>query len=163
MKVFVITGILAVGVASTASSQTQRRDLVRACVEVSTAELQMASKGSERKAGGVTCPSGDIVGFPPRERRHNRSGEISVSAPPDRVICPGSVPQVTDVSDNGGSRGNVVISPNARTASVPVSCSGAGVGAGRRWFNATLVIQTCVMITEEMILDATLECAEKLQ
>ena len=145
-----------------AFAQNDRRALVRQCVSETTSRLQAESSREVIGSGGVTCPQGDIVGFPPRTRKHDRSGRIAVSAGAGRVICPGSMPEVRNVSDNGGSRGNFEFDALRENVSIAVSCRGSGPGGGRRWFNADLVAQSCVRITEDMILDATLNCAQSV-
>lgn len=158
--IFTISAVISVS--QIAYAQSDRRQLIRQCVEVTTSEQQIASASTVESSGGVTCPSGDVVGFPPRERKHNRNGTITVPMGGGRIVCPGTVPQLVNVSDNGGSSGNFQFATDGTSVSVPISCRGAGVGQGRRWFNATLQARSCVRITEDMILDATLECAEKL-
>ena len=161
MRIF-LSIILVFLLAQPAISQNTRRDLVRKCVSQTTSDLQAQSARNVVASGGVTCPQGDVVGFPPRTRTHNRSGRITVSAGSGRVICPGSIPSVTNVSDNGGSRGNFEFDSLRETVSIAISCRGSGPGGGRRWFNADLSAQSCVKITEDMILDATLTCAQSV-
>ena len=163
LRTFFISTLLAtVFFSHDTHAQSERRQLIRQCVEITTSEQQISSAITVENSGGVTCPPGDIVGFPPRERKHNRSGSISVQMGSGRVVCPGTVPELTNVSDNGGHRGNYQFATDGTSVSLQISCSGAGVGQGRRWFNATLRARSCVRITEDMILDATLACAEKL-
>jgi len=145
-----------------ADVHAQVRDLVRACVQEETASIQRKSAKSASQSGGVTCPSGDIVGFPPRARKHNRDDRITIHAGNGRMICPGTVPSLSDVSDNGGGHDNYEFSQDRSSVSVKIYCRGASPGNGRRWFNATLNARTCLRITEEILLDVTLTCAERL-
>ncbi len=143
-------------------SQDTKKELIRSCVKQASQELQTNSARDVAASGGVTCPSGDIVGFPPRSRKHNRSSTISVAAGSGRLICPGTIPTIRNESSNGGSRGNFTFDANRDRVLMTVSCSGAGPGSGRRWYNADLVAKSCVKITDEIVLDLTLECAAKL-
>lgn len=156
--------VLVLFVSATAvAAQDGRRELIRACVGETSQLRQSSTAQVIARSGGVTCPAADVVGFPPRERKHDRSATLVVDAGPGRVICPGTSPFVRNVSDNGGTQGNVQIDEHRTSASLFIGCSGAGLGAGRRWYNAELVAQSCSMITEDMLLDITLECAAKLE
>ncbi|WP_417688561.1 hypothetical protein [Roseibium sp.] len=143
-------------------AQGSKRELIAACVKVRTQEIQRESATRISSNGNVTCPAGDVVGFPPRERKHNRSARISVQAGGGRIICSHVVPEVNEKSNNGGRRGNFEFSPDNTGVSIAIACNGAGIGQGRRWYDADLVAHSCLRIDQDMILDATLECAAKL-
>ena len=85
--------------------------------------------------GEITCPSGDIVGFPPRIRRSDRKGSVSYTAPEGTIIQDRSLKSIVieNVSQNNGSYGSPSISSDARTVSVPIACAGKGPGVGRSW------------------------------
>ena len=91
----------------TVHAQSNKEDLIKACVKDQLSSLQMSSSQVESFVSpGVTCPAADVVGFPPKERKHNRSGEIRLAMPEGRTLCPGTIPQLLNVSDNGGGHGN---------------------------------------------------------
>jgi hypothetical protein len=107
-------------------------DAIDDCVEAKQRAYEQPKAFS--KSGRVTCPPADIVGFPPRERKHNRNATIVYEAPTGFSIKNNSVSsiQVKSVSDNSGSVGNLSLQGNSRV-SVNISCSGRGVGQGRAW------------------------------
>jgi hypothetical protein len=87
------------------------------------------------QVGEITCPSGDVVGFPPRNRRNDRSSTISFAAPAGFAIKNDSINSVSieNVSQNNGSFGRPTITSDGSTVSVPIACNGKGVGEGRSW------------------------------
>lgn len=107
-------------------------DAIDDCVEAKQRAYEQPKAFS--KSGRVTCPSGDIVGFPPRERKHSRNVTIVYEAPTGFSIRNDSVSsiQVKSVSDNNGSVGNLSVQSESRV-SVNISCRGKGVGQGRAW------------------------------
>ncbi|MEM6757843.1 MAG: hypothetical protein AAF601_00040 [Pseudomonadota bacterium] len=140
-----------------------KRSLAVNCVNAATLAYQQESAREVVAKGGVTCPAGDIVGFPPKTRKHNRNSTITLAAGTGRVICPGTTPTVRNVSSNNGTRGNFEFAADRSSVSMPISCRGASPGQGRRWFNAEVVAQSCPAATEEVTLQVTRDCAAKLR
>ena len=145
-----------------AIGQSGKIELIKDCVKSQTTEIQNNSSLLVKKRGRVECKSAAIVGFPPRVKKYNNNGGISVEAGEGRIICLGRELELVNVSDNGGGNRNFEIPRDRRSVSVPIHCRGAGIGQGRRWYEATLQAYSCLSITDEMILDHTLECAAKL-
>ncbi|MGY2811967.1 hypothetical protein [Bradyrhizobium sp. USDA 4506] len=87
--------------------------------------------------GEITCPAGDVVGFPPRIRRDDRSGAVTYTAPAGTIIQNRSLDAITveNISQNNGRYGQPKISADNRTVTVPVACDGKGPGEGRAWQN----------------------------
>jgi hypothetical protein len=85
--------------------------------------------------GEITCPAGDIVGFPPRIRRDDRSGSVAYTAPAGSIILNRSINsiKIENVSQNNGRYGTPSISGDGRTVAVPIACDGKGPGEGRSW------------------------------
>jgi len=112
-----------------------RSDELDACM----AKLQKANEDAQtfERVGEITCPAGDVVGFPPRVRRNDRSSVVSFAAPPGFGIKNDSVDSISiqDVSQNNGSFGRPTISKDGTTVSVPIACNGKSPGEGRSWQN----------------------------
>ncbi|MGC1497152.1 MAG: hypothetical protein WA790_15175 [Sulfitobacter sp.] len=139
-----------------------KKDLIRQCVQQEVLDFQKRSEKSVSARGDTTCPAGDVVGFPPKRRKHNRAGEIVLRAGSGRLFCDWTRPALKDVSDNGGYQGNFVYSKNKDEIRLSYGCNGAGVGQGRRWWKGTLTANSCASVTQELLLDLTLKCAAKL-
>ena len=107
------------------SDQSGKKQLILDCVRVTLDTVQQKSANYVETTGEVTCPSADLVGFPPRERKHNRNGTISLQMENDRVVCPGSIPELGIVSDNGGGHGKFDLTNDLSSVSVPIHCFGA--------------------------------------
>lgn len=138
-------------------------ELVRQCVRGELSQFQQTGPIRVEATGEVTCPAGDIVGFPPRFRTHDRRSTIVIKAGEGRVFCPDSVPVLEGESNNGGIRGNFTLNQQKTEISMPIGCNGAQVSQGRRWYKGTLSAYSCPMVTEEVILNLTLKCAERLK
>lgn len=153
MKRFYLFSLVALGLSTTTAAAQ-----VEQCVRQKIAAAEQRQNISN--SGSVTCPAGDIVGFPPREQKHNRSGEVCITAPNGRVLVNENATSIVarPVSDNGGSMSALNIK-SERQACVSISCSGAGVGQGRRWMEAAVSGQTKRSIPSDDIIQMTLECA----
>jgi hypothetical protein len=112
-----------------------RADEIDQCI----ADKQAAAEAPQQftQPGEITCPAGDVVGFPPRIRRNDRSGTVSYTSPEGTIIRNRSIDAitVTNVSQNNGSYGTPSISGDGRTVTVPIACNGKGPGEGRSWQN----------------------------
>ncbi len=138
------------------AQDAERRELVNACV-AQRVSLFLQDNAREISAdGGVTCPSADFTNF--SERRHNRSGEIRLTSPVGWQLCEGTSPRLITVSDNGGAAGNFTITADRTSVSIPVSCSGAGIGGGRRWYNGTIAADICPILSDQERVDIVYEC-----
>ncbi|MEL7092960.1 MAG: hypothetical protein AAFN94_14605 [Pseudomonadota bacterium] len=157
------TALLALLSTPLSADNHSKRSLALDCIAQAKRAYQMDNARDVVAKGGVTCPAGDIVGFPPKSRKHNRNGTITVAAGTGREICPGTTPEVRNVSTNNGSRGEFSYSSDRSTVSMPISCRGASPGQGRRWYNAELVAQSCPAITDAVELRLTRNCAVKLR
>jgi len=132
---------------------------VDACVQRKIAAVEQRQPISNR--GGVTCGSADVVGFPPRERKHDASGQICLTAPEGRALVNERVTSITvDVlSNNGGEHGNV-IAKDEKQACVHISCRGAGLGQGRRWIEISLRGETKASISQPALIEMAVSCAQ---
>jgi len=108
-------------------------DEIDACM--SNLQKQYEAPQEFSQPGEITCGSADVVGFPPRIRRHDASGSVSFTAPDGMVIRNRSVNaiQIENVSQNNGRFGSPSVSADNRTVTVPISCDGKGIGEGRAW------------------------------
>jgi len=115
------------------------------------------------QSGSVTCPSGDIVGFPPRSRKHNRNGTITYTAPTGYVIEDKSVNSIVieNVSSNNGTHGAVNINAEKTSVSVQISCSGKSVGQGRAWQNINIKGAIVQAPSTEQIKQWVLQCVRE--
>jgi hypothetical protein len=114
--------------------------------------------------GDITCPAGDISGFPPRLRRHDRQGTVSFTAPAGFVIENRAISSVVVqvVSSNNGTTGSPSLSPDARTITVPISCQGRGPGEGRAWHSVRVVGSIVRNAPPEMQKRWAIECVRCL-
>lgn len=125
------TTALMIGFAITA--RLAAADEIDECM--SNLQKQFEAPQEFSQPGEVTCGSADVVGFPPRIRRHDASGNVSFTAPDGMVIRNQSLNaiQIENISQNNGRFGSPSISADNRTVTVPVSCDGKGIGEGRAW------------------------------
>jgi len=155
-------GIICLLVFSGLAQAQGKKELIKQCVQQEILDFQKRSEKPVSARGDTTCPAADVVGFPPKTRKHNRSGRIVLKAGMGRVFCPWTRPTLTDVSDNGGYQGNFELNEPNSELGLSYGCNGAGVSQGRRWWKGTLAAQSCAAITQEILLDLTLNCAAKL-
>jgi hypothetical protein len=110
-----------------------KADEIDLCID----KLRSAHEQPEKfiQQGDVTCPPGDIVGFPPRLRTENRESVVTYTAPTGKVIRNNSVSsiQIENLSSVNGSIGTPTVSADGSTVSVPISCRGKNVTEGRAW------------------------------
>lgn len=163
MRQLLIVSVLLVQLPAGASAQDKRRELIEQCVKQEIANFQNDSRQRISASGEVTCPAASLVGFPPAERKHNRAGTIELRSGSERMICGDSVPRVEQEHSNGGWTRNVEINADRSLISMQYGCNGANLTQGRRWWNGTLVAESCARATEEILLDFTLLCASKLE
>lgn len=154
--------VLGTTLLSAHSQNNQKAELIRQCVRGELSDFQRTGPLRVEATGEVTCPAGDIVGFPPRLRTHDRGSVIVVKAGEGRVLCPDSIPIIENESNNGGTRGNFDYNQSKTEVSMSIGCNGAQASQGRRWYKATLVATSCPMVTQEVVLNLTLRCAERL-
>jgi hypothetical protein len=126
------------------------------------ARLQKAYESPQAfsQDGEITCPPGDIVGFPPRVRRDDRSGAVMYKAPPGYVIenkAVGSI-GIANISQNNGSIAPATISGDGTTVAVPISCTGKGPGEGRAWQQVRITGVIVRLPSTEMIKTWALQC-----
>ena len=130
-------------------------DRIRVCVGEHVGPTTSVAESRAR----VDCPAADLVNF--SERRHNLNGAIKYVAPTGSVIV--SAPDAVSVevmSNNDGVRGDIQISEDRTTATVPISCQGQGLGQGRAWFEGVLKVR---VVKQSDVLGATLECARQIR
>ena len=143
-------------------SETTKKDLVKACVIQKKKSYINSNSSVVSAKGRVECKSADTVGFPPRERKHDKSSNITLSAGSGRVFC--SNPEVTYAvhSDNDGGRRNYSMSGDRTTITLPIFCKGAGLTQGRRWYEVTISAKSCPKVSEDQSLNFMLDCAGAL-
>lgn len=131
---FLLTPILLMhGVSQAQGSAEVKRQLAE-CHRSKMAELRVESPFSVH--GDVTCPPGDIVGFPPRCRTDDRSTPVIYDAPEGYRIKNASVQENSRTSRTGVDG----FQYTSRRASVTLSCNGHGCGGeGRVWVDVNLV------------------------
>lgn len=124
---------VAVALCTALSAGAAAADAVDACV--AGKQRQAREMRTFRAEGGVTCPSAELVGFPPRERRHDRDAVVRYAAPEGWKIVNENVGSVTvrTISSNGGAHGDVTVARGDRSLSVRISCRGKGLTQGRAW------------------------------
>jgi hypothetical protein len=155
----VSTGLLGAPVAQIAD----RKELVRRCVESRVAEYRQSGAITVSAKGRVECPAASVSGFPPKVKKHDRSGAIVATAGEGRVICPDiSPPRIVNVSDNDGWHRDFVYNDAKTQVTLPIGCRGSGLSQGRGWFGAEVQVSSCPIVSERVILDFTLICAEAL-
>lgn len=129
---FYLTTIIAINLPSIALAQTTKERILQ-CRDAKLASLRTRINFERR--GGVTCPQGDIVGFPPSCRKHNRNGAISYTIPSGHKLITSSV---SDESRTNGT-GRSGVKQSGSNLTVSLSCTGHGCdGKGRRWVNSKL-------------------------
>jgi len=140
------------------SSTAGRSDEIDDCMTRKQATAESPEQFTQ--AGEVTCPAGDVVGFPPRIRRNDRSGSVGYTAPEGRVIRNRSINSITinNVSQNNGKYGTPSISADGRTVTVPISCDGKGPGEGRSWQNIQISGATVHVPTQEEMKSWAIQC-----
>lgn len=159
---YIIIGTIFAILSLDALGETTNKDLVKACVNQKKTEFINSHTSPVSTRGGVECPAADLVGFPPRERKHDRNLDLTLSAGAGRVFCNNPEVSYAVHSDNGGGRGNHSISNDKSTLTVPIYCRGAGLTQGRRWYDVTVSAKTCPIINEDLSLNFMLECAGAL-
>jgi len=145
---------LAIALGSTAS----RADEVDECLARNQKNYENPQNFEQR--GEITCGSADVVGIPPRIRTHDESGAVSYKAPPGFVIQNQSISsiQIENVSQSSGSYGSPTIAPDGSVVTVPIACTGKGIGEGRAW-QQIVVRGTIVRVAStEQIKQWALEC-----
>ncbi len=140
-----------------------RKELVRRCVDSRIKEYRESGSVIVKATGRVECPAASVSGFPPKVRKHDRSSSIVVNAGADRVLCPDiSPPRLVNVSDNDGWHRDFAFNDAKTQLILPIGCRGSGLGQGRGWFGAEVQVPSCPAVSEKVILDFTLICAEAL-
>lgn len=158
--------ILSLMIASAASAEAQTAsstfESLQKCVD------EKIKNYSQRRAfeqsGNVTCRPTDIVGFPPKERRHRERSEIFYTAPDGFIIenlGVGSI-KVLDWSAVNGSIGVPRISSDNRTVSVEISCTSPALFGGRGWQEIRIVGNIVRFISTQTENDFLLQCGEQL-
>jgi hypothetical protein len=107
---------------------------------VANSQKQYEAPQSFAQPAEVTCPDGDVVGFPPRIRKNNRSAVATYTAPAGYIIENKAVQSIIieNVSQNDGSYGSPTISNDGTTVSVPIACNGKNPTEGRSWQNIVI-------------------------
>jgi hypothetical protein len=143
-------------------SETTKKDLVKACVNQKKQSYINSHASTVSKRGNVVCPSADIVGIPPRERRHNRDDNITLGAGEDRVFCDNPEVSYAVHSNSDGGQRNYSISSDRATITLPIYCRGSGLTQGRGWYDVTIYARSCPKVSEDQSLNFMLECAGAL-
>lgn len=141
---------------------TAHSDALEDCLDIKEKENTVVKNFTQ--PGEVTCPAGDVVGFPPRSRKHNRSGTVTFRAPDGYKILNvgvGSV-RINNISSNQGTYGQLSISQNNTVASVSISCNGKSPGQGRSWQKVEIVGQISKSPAPEDYKKWVLECAKAI-
>jgi hypothetical protein len=145
---------------STAFANDTRRDVVEACARDRVQQMQLSQKRERPLAvrGSVTCPAADVVGFPPRVRRHDRQSILAIPDEGQWTRCPGTDPHIRELSN---VRGRIAQLPEESGYIVKyrISCTGARLGEGRAWMEAEISVEACPIVTAEKHVQAVIECA----
>jgi hypothetical protein len=130
-------GGLLIGLATSWSPALQA-DEIDDCV--ANSQKQYEAPQAFAQPAEVTCPAGDVVGFPPRIRKNDRSSVATYTAPAGHIIENKAVQSIVieNVSQNDGSYGSPSISRDGASVSVPIACNGKGPGEGRSWQNIVI-------------------------
>lgn len=142
-------------------AQIDRSAVIDQCIDAEIEEH--AARIPFSQSGSVECPSADIRGFPPQERRHNRSATI-IYTPPEGFLIetrdPDKLPKVTQGHTvGGGSTGPIEYSEDR--ASVLISCRGDGLTKGGTWRNVVITGELYRPPSVDLLKNWTLECALK--
>lgn len=135
------------------------RDALRACVAEKRAS-HYAPRPFESPELTLTCPGADLVGFPPREQRHERNELVSYAASEGYRIVPGSA-SLCAVPE-GAAAPPVTVSPDNLLAQTPLSCRGGGIGAAAISVAARICGQERRTEAPEMERTWLFECAQGL-
>jgi hypothetical protein len=125
--------LFVVALLGSTSTIAARSDEIDQCMAKKQTEFEAPQQFTQ--GGEITCPAGDVVGFPPRIRRNERSGAVAYTAPQGYVIQNRAIDSITvqNVSQNNGRYGAPSISADGRIVTVPIACDGKGPGEGRSW------------------------------
>ncbi len=145
-----------------AATGPARSDEIDRCIAQRQAAYEAPQQFTQQ--GEISCPAGDIVGFPPRIRRNDRSGSVTYTAPEGTIILNRSINSITieNVSQNNGRYGTPSISSDGRTVTVPLACDGKGPGEGRSWQNIRISGVIVRQPTSDILKSWAIQCVRCL-
>lgn len=148
---------VSIAVLSLMSTSFVHADAIDDCIEGK--QRLFESPKAFSKSANVTCPSGDIVGFPPRSRKHDRNGTLVYEAPSGFVIQNTGVNsiKIVNVSANNGFIGSLNLETERRV-SLPFGCRGKSPGQGRAWQEVRIEGKIIRSATTDQLKDWVLEC-----
>jgi hypothetical protein len=153
-----VTKYVLAGAAILHVSTITRADEVDECL----AKLQKAHEELQtfEQTGEITCPAGDVVGFPPQIRRNDRAGVVTYAAPTGFIIRNQSISsvQIENVSQNDGSYGSPSIAPDGGSVTIPIACKGKNPTEGRSWQHIRVTGTIIRVATSDMIKDWAVQC-----
>ena len=160
-SLIMMSAIFGVGAVSVPAGAQDTRALITACVDKKIQAYEARQPFAVE--GQVSCPAADIVGFA-RVRRHDRRATVTFNAPKDREIVNESVSsvQIDVLSSISGTHGNPIISPDRKTVTVLISCSGRSIGQGRATHHIRVRGDTKRVPDTEKTIGWTIDCARKV-
>lgn len=154
--------IFAVSALSTggAAAQSQKEQL-KACVDKGFADLiAQKSKNFSSPEYRVTCPQGDIVGFPPRCRKHDRNNTFIYEAPSGFRVQSPSFNISSQTARTSISR---ALSSDGVRASIGLQCGGHGCdGKGSVWIAGNIVGRLAYQTTADDAKAITDRCLDQI-
>lgn len=138
VKLIGITTTLTLMVATGSALAQSQKEQLKACVDKGFKDLiAQKSKNFSSPEYRVTCPQGDIVGFPPRCRKHNRNNTFTYEAPSGFRI---SSPSFKISSQTARTSISKPLKSDGVRARVGLQCGGHGCdGKGRVWIAGNIV------------------------
>lgn len=142
---------------SSLTAQSLFADEIDNCIAAKQAAFEQPKAFS--KSGKVTCPSGDIVGFPPRSRKHDRNSTLTYNTPDGFVLKNTGINSVsaTPLSSNNGYVRAVDVKSNTEV-SVDFGCRGKSPGQGRAWQEVKLQGTIVREASQDQLKDWIIQC-----
>lgn len=163
MKIIGLTGaslVVFILFSGAASAQSQKEQL-KACVDKGFSDLiAQRSQNFTSPEYRVTCPQGDIVGIPPRCRKHDRNNVFTYEAPSGFRIAGPSFNISSQTARTSISR---QLSSDGVRASIGLQCGGHGCdGKGSVWIAGNIVGRLAYQPTAEDAKAITDRCLDQI-